>query len=119
MKKIKELCIATTIALGMVALPNFNFVGVQGLTSTIEASAATTITVSSSSSKNLKQVLASVKSGDTVIVNGTIKSEEVKLPAGVILKGINNGKIDFSSSTTGKAGIYKEDIILYHKTHRE
>lgn len=105
MKKIKALCIATTIALGMVALPNFNFVGVQGLTSTIEASAATTITVSSSSSKNLKQVLASVKSGDTVIVNGTIKSEEVKLPAGVILKGINNGKIDFSSSTTGKAGI--------------
>lgn len=105
MKKIRLLCVSVTLVLGVAILPNFNFAAVQEPTATIEASAATTITVSSSSSKNLKQALASVKSGDTVIVSGTIKSGEVKLPAGVNLKGVNKGKIDFSSSKKGKAGI--------------
>lgn len=102
MKKVKTLCIGATIALGITFIPNFNSTNVQLPTATIQAKAATTYTVTSSG--NLQKILKSAKKGDIVIVKGTIKSKEVTLPAGVTLKG-DKGKIDFSSSSKGKAGI--------------
>lgn len=101
MKKAKALCIGATLALGLAFIPNINFNN-QTLTATTEAKAARTYTVTSSG--NLQKTLKSAKKGDIVIVKGSIKSKEVTLPAGVVLKG-DGGKIDFSSSAKGKAGI--------------
>lgn len=63
--------------------------------------AATTYNVSSSG-MTLSQAIAKVKSGDKIVVSGTVKSGSIVLPAGVILKGSDSSaKIDFSSATRG------------------
>lgn len=50
----------------------------------------------------LSQAVAKAKSGDKIVVKGTVKSGSVVLPAGVILKGSDsNAKINFSSADRG------------------
>ena len=107
MKKVKALCIGVSIALGVAFAPNLTFANVQAPTATVQVQAATakTYTVDSSQGNNgLKNALAKAKSGDTIEINGAIKSVEVTVPAGVTIKGINGGKVDFSPSASGKRG---------------
>lgn len=65
------------------------------------ANAATTYNVSASGT-TLSQAVSKAKSGDVIVVTGTIKSGSVVLPSGVTLKGKDdNAKIDFSSADRG------------------
>ena len=52
---------------------------------------------------SLADALKKAKSGQTVVIDGTVKSGSVSLPAGVNLAGKNNGTIDFSQ-TSGSSG---------------
>lgn len=70
-------------------------------TYSFKVSAATTYTVTSTSS--LTSALSKATSGDTIKVSGTVKSGTIKLKAGVNIKGINNGTLDFSQ-TSGSSG---------------
>jgi len=56
---------------------------------------------------SLENAIKSAKSGTTIVIDGTIKSNTIKLPAGVNIQGINNAVIDFSSTrgANGK-GLY-------------
>lgn len=51
----------------------------------------------------LAQAVASAKSGMTIVIDGTVKSDKVVLPAGVHISGRNNATIDFSQ-TSGSSG---------------
>ncbi|SDH99467.1 Right handed beta helix region [Pseudobutyrivibrio sp. 49] len=51
----------------------------------------------------LSAALSKAKSGTTIVINGTVKSGAVKVPAGVHISGKNNAVIDFSS-TSGSNG---------------
>ena len=51
----------------------------------------------------LADALKKAKSGQTVVIDGTVKSGAVSLPAGVNLAGKNNATIDFSQ-TSGSSG---------------
>ena len=104
MKKVKSLCIAAVVFLGIASAPGFSIEdGEQAIgVTTVQAASNKTYTVNSSS--NLASTLKKAKSGDTVIVQGAIKSAQVEIPSGVTLKG-ENGKIDFSLSAKGKPGI--------------
>ncbi|MCR5787370.1 MAG: right-handed parallel beta-helix repeat-containing protein [Acholeplasmatales bacterium] len=52
---------------------------------------------------SLSDAMKKAKSGQTVVINGTVKSGRIDVPSGVNIKGINNAKIDFSS-TSGSQG---------------
>lgn len=52
---------------------------------------------------SLADALKKAKSGQTVVIDGTVKSGAVSLPAGVNLAGKNNATIDFSQ-TSGSSG---------------
>ena len=52
---------------------------------------------------SLESAIKSAKSGDTIVIDGTVKSGAVSLPAGVNISGKNNAIIDFSQ-TTGSSG---------------
>lgn len=52
---------------------------------------------------SLSDALKKAKSGQTVVIDGTVKSGAVSLPAGVNLAGKNNATIDFSQ-TSGSSG---------------
>lgn len=52
---------------------------------------------------SLADALKKAKSGQTVVIDGTVKSGSVSLPAGVNLAGKNNATIDFSQ-TSGSSG---------------
>lgn len=52
---------------------------------------------------SLENALKSAKSGQTVIIDGTVKSGAVQVPSGVHIKGTNNATIDFSQ-TSGSSG---------------
>ncbi|MBD7912153.1 MULTISPECIES: right-handed parallel beta-helix repeat-containing protein [Clostridium] len=90
MKKFKLLCLGVVVA----------FVAATASNTTV-AKAATTIVVSNGGT-TLSKALSSAKSGDTIIVKGTVKSGSVSVPAGVIIKGQSNGKIDFSGNGSGR-----------------
>lgn len=64
--------------------------------------ATNTITVKNGGT-SLATAVSKATSGTTIIVDGTVKSGTVKLPAGVTLHGINNATIDFSQ-TSGSSG---------------
>ncbi len=51
----------------------------------------------------LSAAISKAKSGTTIVINGTVKSGAVKVPAGVNIAGKNNAVIDFSS-TSGSNG---------------
>ena len=48
---------------------------------------------------SLETAISKAKSGTTIVVNGTVKSGKVTLPAGVNIKGENSAVIDFSSTS--------------------
>lgn len=52
---------------------------------------------------SLSSALSKASKGTTVVINGTVKSGAVKVPAGVNISGKNNAVIDFSS-TSGSNG---------------
>ena len=52
---------------------------------------------------SLSDAIKKAKSGTTIVINGTVKSGAVKVPAGVNISGKNNATIDFSS-TSGSNG---------------
>lgn len=62
----------------------------------------TTITVKNGGT-TLAEAVKSAKSGTTIVIDGTIKSDKIVLPAGVHISGKNNATIDFSQ-TTGSSG---------------
>lgn len=105
MKKIKALCIGAALAMAVTTIPNISFAGLNIQIGSVETYAATTTTLNSKSNTTLKQVLSKAKKGDVIIIDGTIKSVDVKVPAGVTIKGKNNGKIDFSLTANGKRGL--------------
>lgn len=106
MRKLKLMCIGAALAMAVSTVPNFSFLGVNVQGTMIEASAASkTVTLNSKSSTTLKKALSSAKKGDVIIIDGTIKSQDVKVPAGVTIQGKNNAKIDFSSTKKGKRGL--------------
>ena len=52
---------------------------------------------------SLADAIKKVKSGQTIVIDGTVKSGAVSLPAGVNIVGKNNATIDFSQ-TSGSSG---------------
>lgn len=52
---------------------------------------------------SLSDAIKNVKSGQTIVIDGTVKSGAVSLPAGVNIVGTNNATIDFSQ-TSGSSG---------------
>ncbi len=52
---------------------------------------------------SLASAVKSAKSGTTIVIDGTIKSDKISLPAGVHISGKNNATIDFSQ-TSGSSG---------------
>lgn len=52
---------------------------------------------------SLKEAVSSAGKGTTIVIDGMVSSSAVELPAGVHLKGRNNGTIDFSQ-TSGSSG---------------
>lgn len=62
----------------------------------------TTITVKNGGT-SLSDAIKKAKSGTTIIIDGTVKSGAVSLPAGVNISGKNNATIDFSQ-TSGSSG---------------
>jgi len=96
MKKIKSLC--------LIAALSAMFTG-GSLLQSLPAYAATTIHVSEGGT-SLSQALASAHPGDTVLIDGTVHSQPVKVPAGILLMGggeTNFGVIDFSGSSGSNA----------------
>lgn len=51
----------------------------------------------------LAAAVGSAKSGTTIVIDGTVKSDKIVLPAGVHISGKNNATIDFSQ-TSGSSG---------------
>jgi hypothetical protein len=92
MKKVKLLCLGVAMALTVATVTNL---------STVDAKAATTYTVKDGGT-TLANALKSAKSGDTVVVTGTVKSGAVTVPAGITIKGQSNGKIDFTGNGTSR-----------------
>ncbi|CDM69960.1 putative secreted protein [Clostridium bornimense] len=65
----------------------------------------TTITVTSSGT-TLEKAISQAKSGDTILIKGTVKSGSVKLKGdNITIKGESGAKIDFSSTSSGGRGI--------------
>lgn len=96
MKKIKSLCLIA--ALGIMVTGGSLLQGVP-------AYASTTYTVSSSGT-SLSTAISKAKSGDTILISGTVTSDTVKIPAGVTIKGKtgkSTDKVNFSS-TSGSSG---------------
>lgn len=52
---------------------------------------------------SLSSAISKAKKGTTIVINGTVKSGAVKVPAGVNISGKNNATIDFSQ-TSGSNG---------------
>ncbi|MDS0524671.1 right-handed parallel beta-helix repeat-containing protein [Clostridium sp. SHJSY1] len=95
MKKIKLFCLGVAMVASVATVSSLG---------TIDAKAATTITVNAGG--NLSSALSKAKNGDTILVNGTVKSGSLNIPAGITLKG--NGKmakIDFAGTKTGARGL--------------
>lgn len=61
-----------------------------------------TITVKNGGT-SLESAIKSAKKGTTIVIDGTVKSGAITLPAGVNISGKNNATIDFSS-TSGSSG---------------
>lgn len=54
---------------------------------------------------SLASAVKSAKSGTTIVIDGTVKSADITLPAGVNISGKNNATIDFSQAGSSKRGI--------------
>lgn len=52
---------------------------------------------------SLADAIKKAKSGNTIVINGTVKSGAINVPAGVNIAGKNNATIDFSQ-TSGSSG---------------
>lgn len=70
--------------------------------SSSSSSSGTTIEVKNGGT-SLENAIKSAKKGTTIVINGTVKSGAVKVPAGVNISGKNNATIDFSQ-TSGSNG---------------
>lgn len=75
--------------------------------SSSESAGSTSNTTNSIEVKNggttLSAAISKAKSGTTIVINGTVKSDAIKVPSGVNISGKNNATIDFSS-TSGSNG---------------
>lgn len=74
----------------------------SGSTSSTTTSSGNTITVKNGGT-TLEAAVKSAKSGTTIVIDGTVKSNKIELPAGVNISGKNNATIDFSQ-TSGSSG---------------
>ena len=94
MKRIKNLCLIA--ALGVMVT------GGSLLQSAPAYAAGKTIAVSASGT-TLASAISQAKTGDTIVVSGTVKSDSVEVPAGVNIQGNNKSSvIDFTPSFSGK-----------------
>ncbi|CDM70474.1 putative secreted protein [Clostridium bornimense] len=64
----------------------------------------TVITVESNGT-TLEKAVSSAKSGDTILIKGTIKSSSITLKDNITIKGESGAKIDFSNTSNGGRGI--------------
>lgn len=64
----------------------------------------TIITVSNDGT-TLENAISSAKSGDTILIKGTVKSKSVTLKSNITLKGEDGAKIDFSNTSNGSRGL--------------
>ena len=64
----------------------------------------TVITVEANGT-TLEKAVSSAKSGDTILVKGTVKSSSITLKDNITLKGESEAKIDFSNTKSGGRGI--------------
>ena len=71
-------------------------------TSSSSTTSGTTIEVKNGGT-SLATAISKAKAGTTIVINGTVKSGAVKVPAGVNISGKNNAVIDFSQ-TSGSNG---------------
>lgn len=100
MKNIKKLCLIA--ALGVMVT------GGSLLPSTTVYAATQDVKVG----MNLKSIVESAKAGDVINVIGTVKSDTITVPSGVIISGKTGaGKVDFSSTSgsNGKGFVIKSD----------
>ncbi|MDS0524670.1 right-handed parallel beta-helix repeat-containing protein [Clostridium sp. SHJSY1] len=123
MKKVKVFCLGIALALSVATVSNYTVASAATSTkggstalssstlSTVNASSYTVVKAASTTGKTvtvknggttLENALKSAKSGDTIVVTGTVKSKGVTVPAGVTIKGQSNGKIDFSGNGTSR-----------------
>ena len=69
---------------------------------TAASTSGSTIEVSASGT-SLSSAISKAKAGTTIVINGTVKSGAINVPAGVNISGKNNATIDFSQ-TSGSSG---------------
>ncbi|MDS0526668.1 right-handed parallel beta-helix repeat-containing protein [Clostridium sp. SHJSY1] len=94
MKKIKLLCLGVLISFTAAAA-----------STGISAKAATQYTVKAGKT-TLASAVAKVKSGDTIVIDGSVTSGTVKIStSGITIKGINKAKIDFKQTAVGQKGL--------------
>ena len=74
----------------------------SGSSSSSSSSSGSTITVKNGGT-SLADAIKKAKAGDTIVIDGTVKSGAVSLPAKVNISGKNNATIDFSQ-TSGSSG---------------
>lgn len=74
----------------------------SGSSSSGSSSSGKTIEVKNGGT-SLETAIKSASKGTTIVINGTVKSGKISLPAGVNISGKNNATIDFSS-TSGSSG---------------
>ena len=89
LKKVFSSFLGTTVVCSLLLAPVATF-------------GATTITVKNGGT-SLATALSKATAGTTILIDGTVKSGAVKVPAGVTIHGINNAVIDFSQ-TSGSSG---------------
>ena len=101
-----------------LACQQFKFESTSAGSSSVSSSSGSSSSSSSASSSStsssntievknggtsLSDAIKKASSGTTIVINGTVKSGAVKVPAGVNISGKNNATIDFSS-TSGSNG---------------
>ena len=64
-----------------------------------------TIIIVGDNETTLEKAVSSAKSGDTILIKGTVKSKSVTLKDNITLKGESGAKIDFSNTSNGARGI--------------
>ncbi|MCH5257544.1 MAG: right-handed parallel beta-helix repeat-containing protein [Lachnospiraceae bacterium] len=74
----------------------------SGSSSSGSSSSGSTITVKNGGT-SLADAVKKAKAGDTIVIDGTVKSGAISLPAKVNISGKNNATIDFSQ-TSGSSG---------------
>jgi hypothetical protein len=113
MKKVKLLCLGVVIALTVATTSSYTVAKATETTninmittSKAATKAAGKIINVSNRGLSLSSAIAQAKSGDTIVIDGTVTSGTVAVSkSGITIKGINKAKIDFKQTAVGQKGL--------------